>query len=396
MLALVFVFVLMDVLGFALVLPLLPYLVSELAAPPSLVGTLLTANAAAQLVGAPLLGSMSDTIGRRPVLIFAACWTCISFALLAVSSSLAMALVSRVLDGLLGGDVSLALAYVSDITTEENRARGLGAVGAAFGLAFILGPVIGGVLVSYSLMAPALLASAIAAANALGLYFWLPESLAKKPAADESATGGLANISRWDPLALLRGALAETGLAPLLILRTGYSFMFIAWEAMFATHYKSVYELPARTVSCILGLVALMYAAVQGGAIAALTKRTRPELLVTVSLAAMGAALGLWLAPLPLAISLGAMAIFGLASGVANTLLNALISVQVPRHRFGSALTLSSALGSLVRVLAPSVVALSFQLTGSHLAAIGLCAAIGLAASAYARSVFAPAKPHVD
>ena len=382
MLLLVFVFVFLDVLGFALVLPLLPYLGEELSAGPSLASTLLTANAAAQLVGAPLLGSMSDTIGRRPVLIFAAVWTCLAFALLGAAPSLPLALASRVIDGLLGGDVSLALAYVSDITTPETRARGLGAVGAAFGLAFILGPVAGGILVSFHLRAPAYVAAAIAAVNALALAAWLPESLPSQQQKNVPAVRSL--LARWDPLTLLRGALGMPGLGPLLALRAAYSLMFIGWEAAFASHYKARYGFSARSVSYGLGLVALMYAVVQGGAIAALTKTASVKTLASSALGGMGSALIVWLCPIDSSSSLGVMAFFGIMSGIANTLLNQMISLRSPPDRFGSALTLSSAVGSLVRVLAPLIVSLSHSMFDSQLPAVSFCALCGLSASVYA------------
>ena len=177
-LALLFLFVFVDVLGFSLILPLLPFYAETFDATPTLVGLLLGANALAQFIGAPVLGRLSDHYGRRPLLILSIAGTVVSFLLLGWANSLGVVFLSRVLDGFLGGNISLAQAYITDVTDKENRARGLGLIGASFGLAFIFGPALGGTLSAggdYSL--PAFAAAGLSALNLLGVLLWLPESL---------------------------------------------------------------------------------------------------------------------------------------------------------------------------------------------------------------------------
>src|SRR5512135_3678920 len=142
----VFIIVFIDLLGFSLILPLLPYYAETFGANPTLVGLLVGSYAAAQLVGAPILGRLSDRYGRRPILLLSVLGTFIGFLLLGFARSLWVLFASRILDGLTGGNLSIAQAYISDVTDAKSRARGLGMVGAAFGLGFIIGPAVGGIL----------------------------------------------------------------------------------------------------------------------------------------------------------------------------------------------------------------------------------------------------------
>ena len=145
-LALILTYVFIDVLGFSLILPLLPFYAQTFDASPALVGLLLGANAVTQMIGAPLIGRLSDRYGRRPMLIVSIAGTAASFLMLGLANSLWMLFLSRILDGFLGGNISLAQAYITDVTDERDRARGLGLIGATFGMGFIFGPAIGGVL----------------------------------------------------------------------------------------------------------------------------------------------------------------------------------------------------------------------------------------------------------
>ena len=199
----VFVIVFVDLLGFGLILPLLPYYADAYGATPFVVGLLAASYAAAQLVGAPVLGRLSDRYGRRPILLISIAGTVVGFLLLGLAEPLGRALagnssaattnaiilailfLSRILDGVTGGNISVAQAYITDVTDEENRARGLGLIGAAFGLGFIIGPALGGALSAGERYAvPAFVAAAIAALNWFAVLFWLPESLTEESKAE--------------------------------------------------------------------------------------------------------------------------------------------------------------------------------------------------------------------
>ena len=176
-LALIFGTVFLDLVGFGIVIPVLPLYAERFGASPLMVGLLLGVYSMMQCLCAPLLGRLSDRVGRRPVLLVSVIGTSAGFLLTGLARSLWLLFAARILDGMTGGNISTAQAYIADVTPQNERSRGMGLIGAAFGLGFIFGPAIGGLLSHVSLAAPFLFASILAAANALAIYFFLPESL---------------------------------------------------------------------------------------------------------------------------------------------------------------------------------------------------------------------------
>ena len=198
-LAIIFGFVFIDLLGYSLILPLLPYIAERFSATPFQVGLLLTANALAQMIAAPTIGRLSDRWGRRPLLIISVAGTVAAFLLFAFSNSLWMLFFSRILDGLLGGNTALARAYITDITDNENRSKGLGLIGAAFGLGFIIGPFSGGQLSQLGYRVPGLVAAALSLINLIAVIFWIPESLKE----EEKQAAKNSSYTRFDMKNLL-------------------------------------------------------------------------------------------------------------------------------------------------------------------------------------------------
>src|SRR5512140_3461880 len=177
--------VFIDLLGFSLILPLLPYYAETFKTSETVTGVLIASYALMQLIGAPILGRLSDRFGRRPILLLSVCGTFLGFLLLGFANALWMLFASRILDGLTGGNLSVAQAYISDVTDAKNRARGLGMIGAAFGLGFIIGPAAGGLLSQWGYHVPAFAAAGLSFVNLILIYFWLTESLpAEKRTAD--------------------------------------------------------------------------------------------------------------------------------------------------------------------------------------------------------------------
>src|SRR5512137_2435036 len=169
--------VFIDLLGFSLILPLLPYYAKTFNASQTVTGILIASYAAMQLIGAPILGRLSDRFGRRPILLLSVFGTFAGFLLLGFANALWMLFASRILDGLTGGNLSVAQAYISDVTDEKNRSKGLGLIGAAFGLGFIIGPAVGGLLSTWGYAVPALAAAGLSGLNLIAVFTWLPESL---------------------------------------------------------------------------------------------------------------------------------------------------------------------------------------------------------------------------
>jgi DHA1 family tetracycline resistance protein-like MFS transporter len=184
-----FVTVFVDMIGYGIVVPLLPFYVQQQAPGAVLVGLLGSLYAAMQFVGGPFLGGLSDRAGRRPVLLFCLLGTSLAYLLLGLSDTLLLLVVAVFLAGGAGGTLATAQAYIADSTSVGDRARGLGLIGAAFGLGLIAGPVLGGLLSLYSLGAPAFAASALALCNVAFGFFVLPESL---PLMRRTSTPGVA------------------------------------------------------------------------------------------------------------------------------------------------------------------------------------------------------------
>ena len=159
----IFFIVFIDLLGFGLILPLLPYYAEAFGASDTVVGLLVASYAAAQLIGAPILGRFSDRFGRRPILLLSLVGTLLGFLLLGFANTLWILFAARILDGLTGGNISVAQAYITDVTDARDRVKGLGMIGAAFGLGFIIGPASGGLLSRWGYDVPAFVAARIAA-----------------------------------------------------------------------------------------------------------------------------------------------------------------------------------------------------------------------------------------
>ena len=174
---LIFLTVFIDMVGFGIVIPVLPLYAEHFHATPVQIGWLTGIYSGMQVIFVPILGRLSDRFGRRPVLILSLIGTALGFLIMGWASSLPLLFAARIIDGASGGNISTAQAYIADISTPENRSRSMGLIGAAFGLGFTFGPMIGGVLSRISYGAPFYFAAALAALNVVLLYFILPESL---------------------------------------------------------------------------------------------------------------------------------------------------------------------------------------------------------------------------
>src|SRR3954465_1815889 len=172
-----FLTIFVNLVGFGIIIPLLPFYALTFGASPLVIGLLFASFSLCQLIASPLLGELSDRWGRRPVLIFSLIGTVVSFVMLALAHSLAMLFAARIVDGLSGGNITTARAYIGDIATDENRARLFGMLGAAFGLGFIIGPGLGGLFARISYTAPSWAAAVITIVAMVLAWVWLPETV---------------------------------------------------------------------------------------------------------------------------------------------------------------------------------------------------------------------------
>lgn len=358
-LANIFFIVFVDLLGFGLILPLLPYYAEEFGATPTLVGLLVASNAAANLIGAPLLGRLSDRYGRRPVLIASISSTLAGFLILGFANSLRMLFLARILDGLIGGNISVAQAYITDITNEDNRARGLGLIGAAFGLGFIIGPALGGSLSRYGYAVPAFAAAGLAALNLTGVALWLPESLKLEDRTSNAKQPPAINLRS------MLEALRRPVVGPLLHTRLFFAFAFSLFQTIFALYAQYRLALDAQATGLILAYVGLLSVLVQGVAMGRLTRRFSEPVLIFSATAMMSAGLLAW-AWTPNVLTLLIVLIpLALSGGILNTVINSSLSKAVSMDEIGGTLGLSSALENLTRVFSPSAGGLLLDVVGT-------------------------------
>jgi len=381
-LALIIGFVFIELLGYSLFLPLLPYYAGSLGARPALIGLLIASNAVAQLLAAPLIGRLSDTWGRRPMLLFSIVGTAISFTILALveplgrwavrltaggltlnSAALGWLFLSRILDGLVGGNVSLARAYITDITDEKNRARGLGLIGAAFGTGFIIGPALGGTLSNWGYLTqpaeviglsryavPAFAALALSTVNFIGVALWLPESLTPERRAK------LANKERSIlPIRALQKALDRPRVRPLLQTRFFYRLAFAMFTANFALFTRYRFGLTDQATSYILTYVGVLVVLVQGFIVGRLADRFPDKTIIVAGVSVLAVALLGWAVTPNVETMLAVLALLPLSGGTLNTVTNSALTKAVREEDIGGALGLSTSLDSLTQILAPII-----------------------------------------
>jgi MFS family permease len=357
--------VFIDLVGFGIVIPILPYYAKEYGASAVGATALLSIFSAAQFLMAPLWGRFSDQVGRRPVLLFAMTATATSYVVMGLAPTLAWLFIARAGAGAAGGSISAAQAYMADITAPEDRAKGMGLIGAAFGLGFILGPAIGGILTSeaprigaaiggsvggyvsvHHIALPMFFAAALSGVNILMALVRLPESLS--PELRRMVAGR--RVPRFRALA---GALARPHLRSLLAVFGLATIGFSMMESTFALFMKERLGLNASQVAYVFVFVGLLAVIVQGGLISRLTRRFGEWRLLPVGLATVSVGL----LGLTQAGSLGAMLLTSAFIAIGNALttpsLNALISRTAAAHEQGGTLGVSQSVGALSRILGP-------------------------------------------
>jgi len=341
--------VFIDLLGFSLILPLLPYYAETFGSNEFVTGLLVASYAAMQLIGAPVLGRLSDRLGRRPILLVSIFGTFLGFLLLGFANSLWMLFASRILDGFTGGNLSVAQAYIADVTDENNRSKGLGLVGAAFGLGFIIGPVTGGFLSQSGYALPAFVAAALAFVNLVLVAAWLPESLTdEKRAAMTEKRPAFTLEALWS-------ALQRPFTGSLLITRFFFGLAFAVFQTIFSLYALKKFQLDARDTGLVLTYVGVLSVFVQGFLIGRLTKAFREDILIAVSVVVMALSLLGWAVVPSVFWLLVILTPTAMAGGILNTVLASTLTKAVQAQEIGGILGLAAAIESLTRVIAPTL-----------------------------------------
>ena len=340
--------VFIDLLGFSLILPLLPYYAETFNASKFTTGLLIAVYALMQLIGAPILGRLSDRYGRRPILLVSVFGTFLGFLLLGFANTLWILFAARIIDGITGGNLSVAQAYISDVTDAKNRAKGLGLIGAAFGVGFIIGPVTGGVLSQYGYNVPAFVAAGLALINFILIYAWLPESLTKEKR-EQLGEQKKPSVT-FDALIT---ALKRPFTGSLLITRFFFSLAFAIFQTIFSLYALAKFNLTARDTGFILAYVGILSVFVQGFLVGRLTNRFREDHLITFAVALMTASLAGWALVPSVFWLLVVLTPTAISGGILNTLLSSTLTKAVAPQEIGGILGLSASVESSTRIIAP-------------------------------------------
>ncbi|MCC6524545.1 MAG: MFS transporter, partial [Polyangiaceae bacterium] len=365
----IFLTVLVDVLGLTIVLPLLPYYARHFGASPFVVTTLAASYAVCTLVSGPILGRISDRVGRKPTLLASQLGTFVGFLIIANASSLSMLFLGRIIDGLTAGNLSIAQAYVSDVTRPENRTRAFALVGIAFGTGFLIGPFISGALAHHvSYAAPALFAAGLSALSIVTTATLLPRT-APRPSELPGTTGATGATGTTATAATTGTTARAPAASPSRTRSAGELFRrpearrrlleFFAFMLSFSTlvgglalFLQARFDFTVDETGYIFGVSGLVGAVVQGGLIGRLVRRFGDARLATIGLGAMAVAyacLG-FAYVVPVLVGLTVVGAFGTA--VTRPALTTLITKSVGPDEQGMALGVSQSLASLAQIVA--------------------------------------------
>ncbi|GIU82294.1 MAG: MFS transporter [Acidobacteria bacterium] len=368
-LLIIFLTVLIDLIGFGIVIPLLTFYAERYGATPLDIGLLVASYSLMQFIFAPILGGLSDIYGRRPILFFSIIGSALSYLMLAFAGSLEtyslwMIYASRIFGGITAGNLATAQAYIADVTTPQNRAKGMGLFGTAFGLGFILGPAIAGFLSEIDYKLPFLVASGFAFFNAVLLYFILPETVKRENSIHENFSfkhliyGKRANLF-LELIALPKNKRFTTLTAEYFLLVTAFSIMTTA----FAYYTMTNFGYDASETGYLLGYIGLVAVIVQGGLLGKLAVRFGEEKLVIYG--ALILVLSLFVVPFiskesgGLTALLVGTAFFSLGNSIASPSLTSLVSKSASEAEQGKVLGIIQSAGSLARVIGPIICGLS-------------------------------------
>ncbi len=375
-LAIVFLTVFIDLLGFGIVLPLIPYYAEGYRASPFAIGLLMSSYSFMQFLFTPIWGRLSDHYGRRPPILMSLAGSCVGFLIFGMAQTLTLLFIGRMVAGIAGAIIPTTNAYISDVTAPEERAKGMGLIGAAFGLGFILGPTVGGLLVEPSVVRicrillgptvgglvtrqvyslPVLLASAMAGLNFLFAYFRLPESLTAE-------RKGRAQSRRFD-IKTLKNALSHPQIAPRLITYLMVIFAVANMEGTFGLLNEHRYHLSAHNTAYLFALIGILMSVTQGLLVGRLARRIGERRLIVIGTFTMIFGLGLMpFAPNMLAYCL-ILAVLSFGAGINNPSITALLSKCSSTDDQGGIMGIAQSMASLGRILGPTWGGWTFKMT---------------------------------
>lgn len=347
-LSIVFLIQITEVLGFSLILPFLPFYAQSYGATPFVVGLILTVFSLFQFLSSPIMGKLSDTYGRRPLLMVSQFSTFISFIVLGFSHTLWMIFLSRAIDGLLGSNFTIAQAYISDITTKKDRSKAFGISGAAFGIGFLIGPAIGGYLSEFGFAIPAFLAAAISGISIILTYFFLPETVSN----ENKPKFSFKKVKILDSEPFKKYLLNKKTSSNLLQFFL-YLLAHSTWVASFALYGNIKMGLTAKNIGFILAYIGLISIILRMKVIPMMIDKWNENKLILWGMSSV--IIGLFIAPMVNSILpfVGIMTLFSFGTGIVRPLLNGAISRSASEKEQGAIMGVANSLGSLSQIIGP-------------------------------------------
>ena len=376
--------VFIDITGFGLILPLLPFWAERLGAGPVGVTLIVTAYALAQFLFTPLLGSLSDRYGRRPIILLSLLIEACAFALTALAGTLPLLLLARFIGGLGASNIGSAQAVVADVTPPEGRARGMGLIGASIGLGFVVGPALGGLLSPLGATLPFWVAMGVALANALLVLAFLPETRKQRIGQATNAPakrGAPALVAGW------QRTLRQPAVARLVAINLLFTLAFTAMEAIFPLFSQHTFGWTAEQNGYIFTYVGVVIVIMQGGLVGRLVKRWGEHRLLLAGLALLAVGLALLPISTQLATLLVALGILSAGEGAVTPTSSALLSFASPADAQGETLGLGQGVGGLGRIIGPLLAGVLFTL------GVGVPFIVGASLLALAAVLAVPALP---
>ena len=355
----IFFTVLIDLIGFGIVLPILPYYAQRFGAAGLGYGAIIGVFSLMQFVATALLGKLSDRVGRRPVLLTTMLVNAVGYTLFAFAGSYWVLFLSRVVSGFAGGNISAAQAYIADITTPAERSRGMGVVGAAFGIGFSLGPAIGGFSAHYlGHNAPGLVAVGLSLANFVSAYFILPESLrpelrVRRPLFDLGHIGD---------------AIARPKLRPLMAVWALIPIAFAGYTVALPLHATRVLQWTERDLAVLFTIIGVTAAAVQGYFFGKIARRTGERALVIAG--TFGMALSIAVIPFVPSSTLlyGWTFVLAFSNSIFAPAATGLVSVYADPTEQGTVLGAAQAIAALGRTIGPPLIGTIYDVVSGNAA----------------------------
>jgi multidrug resistance protein len=345
--------ILIDFTGFGLVIPLLPFWAERLGANAFEVGLIITVYALAQLLFTPVLGTLSDRYGRKPVIVVSLFIETVALVMTALAGSLPLLLLARFIGGLGASNIGSAQAVVVDVTEKQDRAKGMGLIGAAIGLGFVIGPAAGGVLAPAGQTLPFWVAAGVALVNALLVFLFLPETHKRASGETEQTPHGSRGLgilfSGW------RNAARYPSVLGMVLVNLLYTIAFTGMEAIFALFTQHTFGWGASQNGYIFTYIGIIVVIMQGGLVGRLVKRWREPGVLLAGLVLMAVGLISLAFSTRFALLLVTLGILSVGDGAVTPTVSTLLSFASPVEVQGEMLGLSQGVGGLGRIIGPLI-----------------------------------------